>query len=698
MGALGAPLSLHSEDAALRDLNTSYFPFTKVESAEAWPARRDEIQRRVLLAAGLWPMPSKPPVNAVRHGTQDLGDYTVEKVYLESLPGHFVTGNLYLPKKIEGQIPAVLCPHGHWPKGRFMRADDAEVKKQIAMGAETLENGARSPLQARCVHLARMGCAVFHFDTLGNADSIQFPEHRHGPTDTGFVSIKAENQLCGYFNLQTWNSIRAFDFLAGLPFVDQKKLGVTGASGGATQTMMLSGIDQRVAAAYPTVMVSTAMQGGCTCENANHLRVGQGNVDIAALVAPRPLGMAAADDWTKELETKGFPDLKQLYTLLGHPDDVEAHYNIQFPHNYNGVSRGQMYAFFNKHFALGKSDFKEADFTLLSPEQMTVWDDQHPKPSGDAVGLKHEEAVIAWFQEEAQKALQPALNPASGGAEWKTSRAELLGAWQTLVAGRLPKAQDVSFALASKVDRGDHLLLRGTVNAPDHALDSTFLYPKTWNNRVVLWLSLKGEASLFTSNGTDLNPGVRQLISEGFSVACPVLDSPGAEKNPNVYGKRKLQTYEGYAGYHYGYNPSLFARRVQDAMIMIALVRGHEKYRADQVQVAGSEGAGSIAACATALAGSIVDRLVVDTEGFRFASLTDVWDARYIPGAVKYGDVPGLLGLCAPTPLKVLNDSQTNLGGVEANYRAANNSSGLEIVKTPAVGAEGIAKQLVSPF
>lgn len=111
--------------------------------------------------------------------------------------------------------------------------------------------------------------------------------------------------------LQTWNSIRAVDFLSELPDVDPKKIGVTGASGGGTQTFMLACVDRRPKAFFPAVMVSTAMQGGCTCENASYLRINTGNIEFAAMAAPRAVGMSAADDWTKELETKGLPQLKE---------------------------------------------------------------------------------------------------------------------------------------------------------------------------------------------------------------------------------------------------------------------------------------------------------------------------------------------------------------------------------------------------
>ena len=77
--------------------------------------------------------------------------------------------------------------------------------------------------------------------------------------------------------------------------------------------MILGAIDERIAASMPCVMVSTAMQGGCTCENAPLLRIDQGNIDIAAATAPRPLGLTAADDWTIDLKMSGFPDLQNVY-------------------------------------------------------------------------------------------------------------------------------------------------------------------------------------------------------------------------------------------------------------------------------------------------------------------------------------------------------------------------------------------------
>jgi hypothetical protein len=134
--------------------------------------------------------------------------------------------------------------------------------------------------------------------------------------------------------------------------------------------------------AFPAVMVSTAMQGGCTCENASCLRVGTGNVEFAGLFAPRPLGMTAANDWTREMATKGFPELKSLYKLLGAEGNVELFPFIHFGHNYNYVSRSAFYGFLNKHFRLGlQQPVVEEDYQRLTKNELTVWNNEHPQPA-----------------------------------------------------------------------------------------------------------------------------------------------------------------------------------------------------------------------------------------------------------------------------------------------------------------------------
>jgi dienelactone hydrolase len=397
----------------LKDLD-GYFPFEVAESEEAWRQRAERVRRQIQVSQGLWPWPERTPLRAVVRDRLDMGEYTIEKAHFESMPGFKVTGSLYRPKGKAGKHPGVLSPHGHWADGRFHDAGLDAVKKEIADGAERFEEGGRSPLQARAVQLARMGCVVFHYDMIGYADSVQITQAlAHGFAkqrpemntleDWGLFSPQAEAHLQSVMGLQTWSSIRALDFLMSLPDVDHERIGVTGASGGGTQTFILCALDDRPAVAFPAVMVSTAMQGGCTCENACLMRVETGNVEFAALYAPKPLGLTSANDWTREMASKGFPELRQHYGLLGAPDHVMLERGEQFGHNFNSVSRAALYAWFNRHLRLGiEEPVIEKDYRRLTRQELSVWDEAHPAPAG-WTGLRA--GTIAWMDRRCRAAV-----------------------------------------------------------------------------------------------------------------------------------------------------------------------------------------------------------------------------------------------------------------------------------------------------
>ncbi len=293
---------------------------------------------------------------------------------------------------------------------------DGEINNEIANGGERFESAARSPLQARCVQLARMGCIVLHYDMLGYADSRQIGFNRahgfgnHGPNPQVadgqwlLFSPRAEELSQNVMGIQTINTLQLVEYLLSRDDVDPSRLSITGASGGGTQTFIAAAIEPRFTGAYPVVMVSTAMQGGCTCENACGLRVGTGNVEIAALTAPRPMGLNAANDWTKNMANDGVPQLKKLYELYGAADRFTFQSATHFGHNYNHVTRVAMYGFMNRLFGLGmKEPILESDFTYLSPEELSVWDKDHPEPKS---GIEFEADFLAAWNADVEKQLQ----------------------------------------------------------------------------------------------------------------------------------------------------------------------------------------------------------------------------------------------------------------------------------------------------
>ena len=680
----------------LKNLN-GYFPMQVPETVEAWHKRAERLRRQVRVALGLWPWPTKTPLHAVVHGLVDRDSYTVEKVYFESFPGHIVTGNLYRPKGQKGPHPGVLCPHGHWAHGRFYDLGPQKVRQAIVHGEERFEAGGRSPMQSRCVQLARMGCTVFHYDMVGYADSVQL-DHRPGmrdrmntPENWGYFSPQAELRLQNMMGLQTWNSIRALDFLSALPEVDAERIAVTGASGGGTQTMILGAVDPRPAVSFPAVMVSTAMQGGCTCENACYLRIGAGNVDLAALFAPKPLGMTGADDWTHEIMTKGLPELKRLYALLGAPNNVTARAFVQFKHNYNYVSRAVMYAWLNKHLHLGfEEPIVEEDYKPLTRQEMSVWDDRHPAPVG---GDDYERKLLRWVTEDSQRQIR-GLTPHDGPslARW---RRVVGGALDVMIGRRLPAEGDVTFDKRHEDEQSDVYRYAGLLNneARGESLPVVFLYPKKWNHQVVIWVDVQGKRGLWDTAG-QLKPAIRRLLESGMCVAGIDLLDQGeflADGKPLEHQRMAANALGNYAAYTFGYNEPLFSSRVADLLSLISMVR-HHKRLPEKVHLVGLDGAGPWVAAARAQAGGAVDRAVVDSEGFRFASLRATDDVNFLPGAVKYGDLPAMIALGAPHEVLVMGEGATLPKLVRQVYQAAEQPKSVSLY---AGGQEGEAAAAV---
>lgn len=356
------PAAAPAKPAGVVDLNTPRtFPEIKIRAQ--WEERARDIREQVLVSCGLWPLPDKTPLRARVFGRIERDGYSVEKVYFQTYPGFYLAGNLYRPLgRGKGPFPGVLNPHGHWANGRMADTQDGSVA-------------------ARCISFARQGMVAFSYDMVGYNDT-HFPD---SPADKEFYKPHRQfgtnhtDQLwsISLMGLQTWNSVRALDFLASLPDVDRKRLACTGASGGGTQTFMLGAFEDRLAAVAPIVMVSHTMQGGCSCENAPGLRVKYSNMEIAAAAAPRPqILVAATGDWTRAtLEVEG-PAIERIYRLFNAADRIR-YVKFDFGHNYNQTTREAVYPWFGR-WLLKQDDpalFKEQPYVKEPDEALRVFPD-----------------------------------------------------------------------------------------------------------------------------------------------------------------------------------------------------------------------------------------------------------------------------------------------------------------------------------
>jgi alpha-L-rhamnosidase len=332
---------------------TVHQEFAKLYSDKsAWAQRAALIKKGILDGAGIANLNYDKPKHIVIHSKKILNGYSVENVSFESsVKGIYVTGNLYTPLSISGKTAAILCPHGHGADPRY-----------------------KEYTQQRCATLARMGAVVFAYDMLGQGDA-KYCDHK----------------IEGVLKLQLLNGIQIVNFLTSLPYVDKNRIGMTGESGGGTQTFVLSAVDDRIKVSVPVVMVSGYFFGGCLCESGMpiHKRPTHQttNVEIAACFAPKPLLLVSdGGDWTKNNPVMEYPHIKRIYGFYNAGNNVEnAHFATE-KHDYGISKRLAAYPFLAKHLGLDiqkvmkNGAIDETANTILTEADLKVFTKEYPMP------------------------------------------------------------------------------------------------------------------------------------------------------------------------------------------------------------------------------------------------------------------------------------------------------------------------------
>jgi len=407
---------------------------------------------------------------------------------------------------------------------------------------------------------------------------------------------------------------------------------------------MLCAVDERPLVSVPVVIVSTTRQGGCTCENISGLRIGTYNLEFTALHAPKPLLLISADDATRTMPERGFPELRQHYRILGAIQNVSHVALLQFPHNYNYVSRAAMYRWLNRHLDLGfEEPIVESSYKRLTREELSVWDDQHPRPE---CVPDFELRLLEWLTSDAERQIAGLVPQDSESLQ--RYRQVVGGAWDILLRN-LPENPEIRFEPMKSADQGKYRETLGLLcyrSIEDHhaKLPMVVLTPKETTQQTVIWTDEQGKSGLYKSDGS-VKSHIQSLLNAGVT---------------------------------------------DDILAVIASLRRND-FETNLIDVVGLNGTGPLVAAAVAQAQGAIARAAIDTARFRFANLKDVYDVSFVPGAAKYDDLPGVLALLAPTRLWLAGEGKEAPSIVRAAYVAAGEGTNLTTFAGEARDAVNVA-------
>lgn len=647
----------------MRSVHTDYNKLPVYKTREEWETRKEYLRQQILVSAGLWPLPEKLPLQPKYYHKIDHDDYIVETVAIQPYPGFYLGGNIYRPKG-KGPFPAVLCPHGHFEYGRLTNDDTTSIP-------------------GRCINLARQGYVVFAYDMAGYCDTRNVSHRFANDSISALYGINL-------FGLQLWNSIRALDFLLSLPQVDSTRIGITGASGGGTQTFFLAAVDDRFHVAAPVNMVSNTMQGGDICENAPGLRVNTFNVELASMIAPKPLLLVSnTQDWTFDTRNTVMPMMRSIYELYNEVNSLENKH-FDYPHNYNKAGREAVYSWFEKWLLHNDTadDFKEKPF-VVDPD--TVLLAFLNKPIGDSYenkktfeelpasafhrvpdNLLDENELIQLMKDIAKQQLQKYWPKEKSGLK---NFKDIYGtAVQHLIGASTPK-EDITCKIIDR-SKGSNFIATQiliTEKYKNEWIPCILYQPLAPTNSTVILTAHDGKSHWVSSGVSSPDNKIIDLLKAGFNVLAPDLFKQGEHVLQDTTNTKRDEAIPYFTAYNFTDRQN----QVQDLFTIIKALK-ENKYLSEHIDLIATGNTGITGLLLSAIPHDL-DRIVIDGNHFNPSEDQHMLELQ-IPGIMRIGGLKTILALGANQPILIYN-AHPNLKypGVDEVVKLVGNEDHLSI-------------------
>ncbi|MFO0820390.1 MAG: prolyl oligopeptidase family serine peptidase [Pirellulales bacterium] len=610
-----------------------------VRSRETWQSRRESYHQQYLYMLGLDPVPERSPLRATVTGSVEGTGYVVEKLHYQSMPGLYVTANLYRPSQVTAnrKLPAVLYVCGHSGRGR---------------------DGNKTAFQSHGIWFARHGYVCLIVDTLQLGE---IAATHHGTYHLGRWWWHSRGYTSA--GVECWNGVRGVDYLISRPEVDPERIAVTGISGGGAASFWIAAADPRVAVAVP-------VSGMADLEAYVTNRVANGHCDcmflynafqwpwtrIAALIAPRPLLFVNSDndpifpmDANERIQNR----LERTYSLFGAGDRVDSFVSVG-GHDYRADIRQGIYRFLNTHLVGDGRMVLDGEIDLVDerskpashpipPERLRVFATDQEIPR-DARNTTIDESFVP------SRRLMP-----PGASEWQTWRDGVLANLRRVSFGAIPAQVPPARPMSDTDAKTTLFETEPGIQIPVQQARG----PLPPGTRVV---------TLWVGDGVDRMPMGEADEHEHRMVVIPRGLGPTrwTRRNPPNYVERALALLGTTAD----------TLRIRDVLAVAAWVK--VEYPGVEVRAAGADSLAVIAAYAALLEPRIAEARLISPPASHMHA-----NSPAILNVMRLGDVPDLVGLIAPRPVKIERVDEASFGSTKRLYAAVGAAGSLRITGKP---------------
>ncbi len=509
----GNSLYHHFSRLSYDQLNLRKDKILRISSLEEWKSRQNFIVNA--LARCIGPFPAKTPLNAKVIRTLDKGDYKVEHIIFESLPGFYVTSSLFIPSDIKPgtKVPAIIYCSGH-----------------------SVDGYRSEPYQVLILNLVRKGFIVFAFDPVGQGERLEYYESESGKSVIGGPT--SEHSYPGAQALLTgssqamymiWDGIRAVDYLISRKEVDAARIGITGRSGGGTQSAYIAAYDDRIYAAAPENYITNYTRLLQTIgpqdaeQNLTHIiSEGLDHPDFLIVRAPKPaLMITTSNDMFSiqgAMETE--EEVARIYKSYGKPENFSRCEDFA-GHASTKKNREALYAFFQKQLS-NPGDPSDEPVKLLSAEELRVTE------SGQVSVSLHGETIFSLNLKKAgelEKKLDQRRSDSPDFLRTVKHSALVLSGYKAPVEDELP-------VLSGRIRRNNYTLEKYLLKGEgDYVIPYLLFKPDTPRGKALIYLSPDGKIS-----GAKPGEEIESFVNKGYTVLSPDLPGTGELGHGDLHG------------------------------------------------------------------------------------------------------------------------------------------------------------------